>query len=249
MSPVHRDRARAESFGTVAALYDRHRPRYPEALIDDLAALTPARAVDVGCGTGQAARALARRGVSVLGVEPDARMAALARDHGVAVEVATFEDWDHAGRRFDLLTFGASWHWIDPERGIAKAARVLRPGGTLARFWSAEVPDERAVAALESVYRRLAPHATRYVPAVSGDWDDPVTASGAFGAIEDRRYPWSRTLDAEAWIGMVTTFSDHQRLEPDRLLALQQALAEAIAGVGGAIEVDCVTYARLARRA
>jgi SAM-dependent methyltransferase len=251
MRPVYDDRARAESFGSVAALYDRYRPRYPEAFIDDLVAAEPAHAhaLDVGCGTGHVARALAERGRSVLGVEPDERMAAVARTHGIPVEVATFESWDDAGRQFDLVTFGASWHWVDPERGTAKAARVVRRGGTLARFWNAEVPDERTKAALERVYSRLAPDATRYVASPSRDWPDPVVESAAFRAVEDRRYAWSRTLDADAWVGMVSTFSDHRRLRAERLLALQQALVDAVSALGGSISVSCVTYVRLARRA
>ena len=249
MQPVHLDRARAASFGSVAALYDRYRPGYPDAFVDDLLATRPARAVDVGCGTGRVARLLAGRGLPVLGVEPDERMAAVARDHGVPVEVADFETWDDADRKFELACFGASWHWVDPARGTAKAARVLRRGGTLARFWTSEVPDAPAIAALESVYARLAPNATRYVPALSSNWTDVVKESPAFYAMEDRTYPWTRTLDAEAWVGMVTTFSDHQRLEPERLSALQRELRDTIAALGGTIRLACVTYARLARRA
>ena len=41
------------------------------------------------------------RGCRVLGVEPDDRMAAVARSHRIEVEVATFEEWDPAGRTFD----------------------------------------------------------------------------------------------------------------------------------------------------
>src|SRR5216684_9221402 len=85
---LHLDRARAESFGSTAQQYDRYRPTYPDALFDDLAALEPMQVLDIGCGTGKAAVALARRGLSVLGVEPDERMANVARDYGIAVEVA-----------------------------------------------------------------------------------------------------------------------------------------------------------------
>ena len=127
------DRARAESFGSVAADYARLRPAPPAALVDELVALAPSRVLDVGCGTGKVAGALAARGLSVLGIEIDERMAALAP---VPVELASFEDWDDRGRTFDLITFGDSWHWIDPERGWRKIARVLAPGGTVVRFWN-----------------------------------------------------------------------------------------------------------------
>jgi hypothetical protein len=39
----------------------------------------------------------------VLGVDPDERMAGFARRRGLEVEVATFEDWDAAGRVFDTV--------------------------------------------------------------------------------------------------------------------------------------------------
>ncbi len=86
-------------FGQDAVRYDRARPSYPTALIDDLVSDEPGRVLDVGCGTGKAARLFAARGCQVLGVEPDDRMAAVARSYGIPVEVATFEAWDPAGRR------------------------------------------------------------------------------------------------------------------------------------------------------
>ncbi len=250
MSEPHLDRARAESFGAVAAQYDSYRPTYPDALIDDLAALRPAQALDVGCGTGIVAAALASRGLTVLGVEPDPQMATVARGHGVPVEVSGFETWEDAGRQFDLLTCGAAWHWIDPTRGTAKAARVLRPGATIARFWNYEVPDEPAISALEAVYARLAPQATRYVPApIAGGWEDPLAASDDFTAAATRTYEWGRTLSAEEWAGMVSTFSDHQRMQPERLVELQQELAAAIEAVGGSVHTRGGAFVLLARRA
>jgi len=245
---LHLDRARATSFGSVATQYDRYRPVYPDALFDDLASLLPTEVLDVGCGTGRVADALVSRGLSVLGVEPDEQMAAIPRGHGVPVELAAFETWDEAGRRFDLLTCGASWHWIDPVLGAVSAARVLRPGGTLARFWNYEVPDEPVASALESPYARLELEATPYVPFPPGDWADSVADSGAFCSLETRTYEWRRTLTADEWVGMVTTFSDHQRLAPERLSALQRALWAAIETLGGTVHTRGGTYLRIARR-
>ncbi|HEV3329143.1 MAG TPA: methyltransferase domain-containing protein, partial [Acidimicrobiales bacterium] len=74
-APLFRDRARASSFGANAELYDRSRPRYPDALIDDLMAPSPPMVLDVGCGTGLFGRSFVERGTPVLGVEPDAMMA------------------------------------------------------------------------------------------------------------------------------------------------------------------------------
>src|SRR2546430_7210826 len=101
-SPTHTDRGRAESFGMAAEQYDRHRPRYPEPLIAGLVTSAHMGVLDVGSGTGIAAKQLAESGADVLAVEPDERMAGVAAAKGVRVERATFEDWQPAGRQFDL---------------------------------------------------------------------------------------------------------------------------------------------------
>src|ERR1700720_2073379 len=99
---LHQDRARASSFGATAALYDQHRPDYPVELFDALLARSPTspQILDIGCGTGKVALPFLRRGNSILGLEPDPQMAALARSQGLQVEIAHFETWDPAGRTF-----------------------------------------------------------------------------------------------------------------------------------------------------
>jgi 2-polyprenyl-3-methyl-5-hydroxy-6-metoxy-1,4-benzoquinol methylase len=106
---LHRHRQVAESFGEDPARYDRARPPYPGALVDRVVAASPGSDVlDVGCGTGIEARQFQAAGCHVTGVEPDARMADLARRSGIAVEVATFEAWDSAGRDFDAVIAGTA---------------------------------------------------------------------------------------------------------------------------------------------
>ncbi|MGH3917188.1 MAG: class I SAM-dependent methyltransferase [Pseudonocardiaceae bacterium] len=129
---MHEDRRRADSFGTDAEQYDRARPSYPAELVDDLVGPDVRRVLDVGCGTGIAARLFAARGCAVFGVEPDARMAAVARRHGIDLAVTSFEAWDPPPEPFDLVLFAQSWHWVDPAISAVKAGGVLRPGGRLA---------------------------------------------------------------------------------------------------------------------
>src|SRR5690349_9042073 len=154
----HQYRQVAESFGEDPGRYDRTRPAYPAALVDRIIAASPGRDVlDVGCGTGTAARQFLAAGAVVLGVEPDGRMAEFARRSGIEVEVATFEAWDPAGRAFDAVVAGTAWHWVDPVAGAAKAAQVLRPDGRFAAFWHVSEPPPAVADAFTAVYRRLVP--------------------------------------------------------------------------------------------
>ena len=155
---LHRARQMAESFGTDPARYDRARPRYPNALIEAIVAASPGREVlDVGIGSGIVARQFQSAGCRVLGVEVDARMADFARRSGFVVEVASLEAWDPAGRPFDAVVAGQTWHWVDPAAGALKAAQVLRPAGRLAVFWNVFQAPEQVARAFSEVYRRVVP--------------------------------------------------------------------------------------------
>ena len=67
MKPLARERSKL--FDREAERYDRYRPTYPAALIDDLLGPKPEGldVLDVGCGTGIASRLMVQRGAKVLG--------------------------------------------------------------------------------------------------------------------------------------------------------------------------------------
>src|SRR5881392_4511111 len=128
-------------FDEIAAEYDRHRPAYPDELIDracQVAGLGRGdHVLEVGCGSGQLTRALLARGLRVTAVEPGQNLIALARrnlDGAGAVEFvnAQFEDASLPREQFQAVFSASAFHWVDPEVSWQKAADVLAPGGTLA---------------------------------------------------------------------------------------------------------------------
>src|SRR5690349_23915830 len=76
--------ARGRVFDEVAEDYDRHRPSYPDVLVDracEAAGIGPgATVLEIGCGTGQLTRSLLARGLRVTAVEPGRQLVARARD-------------------------------------------------------------------------------------------------------------------------------------------------------------------------
>ena len=164
----------------------------------------------------------------MLGVELDPRMAAVARAHGVEVEVAAFEDWDDRGRTFDLITCGDAWHWIDPVRGWRKIGRVLRPGGTVARFWNHSRSTSRCGPCWRPSRARSRPSSTDVpVPRDVRDESDP--------RVENRTYPWERTYSADEWVALITTYSAQPDARAARLARLQRSVHAAIVDHGGTV--------------
>jgi SAM-dependent methyltransferase len=250
------DRTRAESFGADALQYDRARPSYPSALV---AALVAGRAglsvLDVGCGTGICARLFAAAGCSVLGVEPDPRMAEVARAHGLFVEESAFERWDPAGRTFDLVTCAQAWHWVDPAVGTEKAASMLPDGGRIALIWNEGVHDPEMAAALDAVYERHTGRLDDYSILLGHGAAERVStsaaalsASGHFTAPAVTAFPWERTYTRDEWLDQLPTHSDHRTLPADRLAALLGAVGDAIDDDGGGIAVHYTAWLVAATR-
>jgi SAM-dependent methyltransferase len=251
------DRVRADSFGEDAVLYDKARPSYPEAMIDALMATTPRSVLDVGCGTGIASRLLIARGCDVLGVEPDERMAELARHHGLLVERNTFEDWDASGRTFDLVTSAQAWHWVDPNIGREKAADILRPGGRIGIFSNQGRQDDDLRDALEAIYDRVAPGTEKYSILLRSFGLDrfeetarSLEVGGRFADVKLHSYPWTQSYSRDAWFDHLMTHNDHRNMDPALRAELLGALRRAIDGFGGMVTMhyDCLLVTALKSR-
>jgi SAM-dependent methyltransferase len=257
MNEPHQARQVAESFGSDAERYDRARPRYPAAMVAAIVAASPGPGVlDVGCGTGIAARQFQAVGCRVLGVDPDARMVDLARQFGVEAEVAKFEDWDPAGREFDAAVAGQAWHWVDPVAGAAKAAQVLRPGGRLAVFWNSFRPPVDVDGAFAEVYDRVFDSPFRLATMAGPDAYsamcakavDGMTQAGAFGEAEEWRFDWERRYTRDEWLEVLPTFGSYGQYPPAKQQELMAGIGGAVDAVGGSFMMGYTAVVATCRR-
>src|SRR5947209_5008133 len=139
-------------FAGAASYYEAGRlpyaPGLADALADDLGLDGRGRLLDVGCGPGTVARRLAPLFEAVVGVDPDpgmlAEAARLAAAAGIvqATWVRALAEALPAGLGvFRVITFGASFHWMDRPR-VARAVRtMLTPGGAVVQL---DAPGYRA---------------------------------------------------------------------------------------------------------
>ncbi|WP_299359341.1 class I SAM-dependent methyltransferase [uncultured Paracoccus sp.] len=115
--------------------YAAFRPGYPPDLTSALAGLAPDRAlvVDVGCGSGQLTRALARHFDSVVGVDvSQAQLAAADPDPRIRYVQASSDALPVPDRSAALITAGQAAHWFDLPRFYDEVRRAARPGGVVA---------------------------------------------------------------------------------------------------------------------
>ncbi|MGW2631501.1 class I SAM-dependent methyltransferase [Streptomyces chattanoogensis] len=256
----HEARRMAESFGVDAQRYDHARPGYPAALVTRIVAETPGPDVlDVGCGTGIAARQFQAAGCTVLGIEPDARMADFARARGLQVEVGTFEAWQPADRTFDAVIAAQSWHWVDPVAGAAKAARVLRPEGRLAIFGHVYEPPAEVAEPFAAAYQRSVPDSPLngqparrpldLYQAGYAKFADQIRETGQFNDPEQWRYDWEQSYTRDQWLELLPTTGGLTQLRPDQLADILEAVGGAIDSLGGRFTMNYTTLAATAVRA
>ena len=235
-------------FNEIAAEYDRHRPAYPDELVDQachIAGLrSGAQVLEVGCGTGQLTRSLLARGLRVTALEPGTSLIALARKNlagAGAVEFVNtqFEDAVLPRDRFQAVFCASAFHWIDPTVSWQKTAGVLVPGGTLALVQYcglAEPHTKRDTEAVLGALRKVAPD-------IAANWPAYRDLDATLAGTEQRR---GNVSAAWAWLGSYDIAHDYAaRLFADVQVALMPKLIEHTPGELSAVVRTLSFYSRL----
>lgn len=129
-------------FAGAAGYYEQGRlpyaPGLTAAFVRSLSLDGKGRLLDVGCGPGTVALRLARLFETIVGLDPDPEMLACAsraaaeRDITNATWVRRRAETLPAGLgHFRIVTFAASFHWMDRPRVAATVATMLDPGGAV----------------------------------------------------------------------------------------------------------------------
>ncbi len=124
----------ADHYSTIATRYAAYRPRYPQALVDQLADLAATEvAWDVGCGSGQLSIGLAARFERVIATDPARAQLDAALPHPrVEYRCVPAEASGLPDASVDLVVAAQAAHWFDWPRFTAEVARVTRPGALVA---------------------------------------------------------------------------------------------------------------------
>lgn len=111
------------------------------------------RVLDVGCGSGELVAEAAATGATATGVDPARGMVEIARRAGLDVRVAGAEALPWPDGTFDVVLSVNALHLTeDPVVALREAARVTRPGGTIALATWADAAHHD----LDTIHRGLA---------------------------------------------------------------------------------------------
>jgi ubiquinone/menaquinone biosynthesis C-methylase UbiE len=248
------------TFDSAARTYDAIRPGYPAALVEDVIQLSEippgGRVLEVGCGTGQATLAFARRGYAMHCLDIGAEMLALARHNlreypRVGFEQRAFEDWSPPAEGFDLLISATAFHWVPKETRLGLAARALRPGGALAVFFNEHPRQPGFFEESQSIYQRVvgAPAERLPLDQIIAARAAEIDASGLFSPVLARTYAWQRRYTTQEYMRLLGTYSDILALDEARRGALLDGLADLMdTRYGGQVEKEYLAVLYLARK-
>lgn len=246
-------------FAGAARYYERGRLPYSPVLAETVARSLDldgrGRLLDVGCGPGTVTLRLATLFESVTGLDPDPEMLRAASEAAArrGVQNATWvqrraEDLPAGLGRFRVVTFAASFHWMDRPAVAAAVAAMLDPGGAVVQVdapgyrpedWPRggalpfPSPPSAAIDELRRHYLGPDRRAGQSIRNSSPSGEDEVFQRAGFGTARTVTVPDGRILERTAddiVAGVFSTSSTAPHLLGDRQADYEKDLRRILAG-------------------
>jgi SAM-dependent methyltransferase len=216
----------ARSFDRAAEDYERGRPGYAEAALDELGLPRSAYVLDLAAGTGKLTRQLVRRFERVVAVEPLDGMRKLLERLVPDADVrrGTAEDIPLESGEVDAVFVGEAFHWFSGPIALVELARVLRPGGTLAILFN-QADGEFEPPLPPAFWEAVDARALEKDPAQrvgSGIWRQAFP--GPFEELRQASFPNPFRVDHDGLIAHVASWSMVAALPDDEREALIEDL-------------------------
>jgi len=234
-------------FDSIPDEFDKWRPRYCDELFTDLIDYSNLgsgkTALEVGPGTGQATEPILKTGCSYTAIElgenfVDYMKSKFGSYDNFEILNADFETYNFGRNRFDLVYSAAAFQWIPEKIGYPKAYDILKSNGTFAMFMmrpdiqpGGGYTDEPLYSRIQEVYSRYFHPKTEYTCRL--DYD----ARGEYGFVkpEYREYHKTREYNADEYVSLIGTHSDHLTLREPYKSKFYEGIRDAILQYGDKI--------------
>jgi SAM-dependent methyltransferase len=250
-------------YSPAAEAYNQVRPQYPQPLIDRVIKIAQlsshSNLLEVGCGPATATSPFAKLGCNIVCLEPNPDFYRLAQQNcesfpNVKIQNTSFEEWELQPSRFDAVLAASSFHWIPPEIGYPKASKALHQDGVLILLWNKELQPSY------EVYRHLSEVYKIHAPSLIRDYEDHTEQvalldslgqmaieSGQFKDMVSGQMESEVTYFVEQYLLLLTTYSNHLKLEPQQKDRLFTALRKKLEQKGDTIQLSYVSAFHIAR--
>ena len=212
-----------QTFDEVALLYNEARPQYPDhlfsTLVDIVGLDTHATLLEIGPGTGQATKPLAKRGFQITAVELGNSLAEVAKHElreykNVQILNVAFEEATLPSKSFDLVYAATSFHWIDPSVRYSKTHNVLKDKGYLAIIHTNHISDQKGDKFFidsQPIYDRYGYADRHQKPKLPKNEElKPGEIAGhLFKLIHFQLFPIVISYTARDFVKLLNTFSNH----------------------------------------
>lgn len=247
------------TFNEDAKNYDMFRPTYCKELFDNIINYTrldkTKHAVEIGIGTGQATKPILETGCYLTAIELGENLAAYSKNKfsdykKITIHNISFEEYMYTPESIDLVYSGTAFHWIAEEVGYKKAYDMLRSGGTIALFWNRPSGGESEVyyEEIQSVYRKYMSDAKlrEYTPD-QHIYDERMETIKKYGFvdIQFKLMHQTRKFNAEDYISLLETYSDHRVLSEAIKVPFYKEIMSIINNYGGAKMVQSIIHIAL----
>ena len=261
-------------FDEIVAGYDKVRPEYPDELFEDIFRYSEPgktkKVLEIGAGTGKATVPFLNAGYDVTAVEIGANMANFLAEKfemrkNFNVIISAFEDADLEDKSYDVLYAATAFHWVNAEIGCPKAFRLLKSGGVIALFRYNAVPanGEALYEEIQEVYEKY--YYSYYksetyrpikksndefmkVEEISRGFGFEDLSAYGFRDVSMKLYHTARVFDADEYIAILDTCSDHRSLPDNERAALYADVRKAIIKHGGHHKVEYVFQLYMGRK-
>jgi len=246
-------------FGDIVDNYDKIRPEYTTKLFADIityAGPGTKKALEIGAGTGKATAPFLDAGYDVTAIEVTANMAEFLRERykgytDFSVICAAFEDAVLNEDSYDLIYAANAFHWVDANIGCPKAFRLLRKRGVFAlfRYTGVQAIFEECFEEIRPVYdkyfRSYYQQSERPVRDVYGEPAQILRRFGfndlkdyGFDDIAMKLYETTLMFNADEYIALLETYSDHRHLPEENKTPLYASIKDTILRHGGFYEAE-----------
>jgi ubiquinone/menaquinone biosynthesis C-methylase UbiE len=199
-----------------AKRYHTYRPRYhhiPLREVRNYVGNDFVASLDVACGTGHATDAISRISKKTVGCDLSESMLREARSHFPLEFVkANAESLPFADSTFDFVSISMAFHWVNQEKFLTEARRVLMPGGYLAIDNYGFVGAVSADSAKQGAHRQLL---EQYLPAASrlpGHPNEDLANKAKMKMVKEITYEHVMSLNSHEFTNLLMTWSNFQIL-------------------------------------